>query len=134
MKWGVSVRTPRQSRLYKFVGDTPKESGAVAFAKKMKKKYAKVPGLIVELISVTKAYPPPKRVLHELTQDTLWCPYCVRVRLFYWDRMFEVLRCPACTITTAEFNVRIHNPQAHLWSSERVGRVSRKKVVRRKRS
>jgi hypothetical protein len=97
----------------RFEGDRPSESGAVSFAKDLRRR-----GLAVEVISVRHAYPPPEKMKRPDRPGLLWCPYCVKWREFseaivvHPDyRTPELLRCTICTISIRDAYVRRYNPE-----------------------
>ena len=110
-------------RVYKkFQGNSPRESGAVEFAKQLK-----LNGLSVDVISVRKPFPPPfknkkKEWLgrEEAPQHgLLWCPYCIKWREFHFVSIVmkdgiegpELFRCPVCTVSTQDYWIKLFNPE-----------------------
>jgi hypothetical protein len=84
---------------------------AVAFAKELKKK-----GLSPEVVSARKAFIQTKDQLRPPGPNYIWCPYCVKWRVF---RLLKVKRgdwvgaganrCPVCYITDSDYHVRRYN-------------------------
>jgi hypothetical protein len=98
-------------RFKKFEGDSPKE--AVAFGRKLRDRGLTVLGII----SMRVAYAPPKDKPKPDQYGIMWCPYCVKWRLweFLGVHVGEVvldpeLRCPVCTISINHYWVRYFNP------------------------
>lgn len=114
--WGVSIRSVKAQKM--LIYEKFKKAKQVALA--AKEKYASRPDVIIELISRSKAYPPPAKLKR---QGRLWCPYCCKLRAFYWDTQFDLNRCPICGISDHDYYVRTYN---NLWQSQ----LSDKKVRR----
>lgn len=109
--WNVQFLEDGILKVKVFEGDKPKESGAVDFAKELKRR-----GLSVEVISRRRAYAPP--VGREPDRHgLLWCPYCIKYREFEVAAVVhptyetpELLRCTVCTISVMDAYVRKFNP------------------------
>lgn len=118
MKWGVIVYSP-QVRKEVILEDLDRAKALVIAARE---KYRDRPEVQAELISRTKAFPPPKDF--EINRKRWWCPYCRKVRIFQQDPKIDKLRCPICGISESDFYVRKYN---HLWNFEQVKKVVKKK-------
>lgn len=110
--WNVIWRNTEGKKLIrKFEGDSPRESGAIAFGKKLQSQ-----GWTVDIVSRRKGFAPPTSKLEAPEYGMLWCPYCLKWREF---REFSVktngfrgpliYRCPVCTISIRDFYVRKYN-------------------------
>jgi hypothetical protein len=123
-----------------FEGDSPKESGAVEFAKDKR-----AHGTVVDVISRRRAYPPPLKQQTSPSPGLLWCPYCIKWREFEESIVVRdayetppALRCGVCTISIRDYYVRKYNPELVLRmdveAELRRAKVPDKKVyVRRRR-
>lgn len=67
-------------------------------------------------------------------QGLFWCPYCHVLRKFTRAEDEQNLMCPVCEVTTRDFHVRNHNPNAIVVSeSNRRVRSQNGKPVRKRR-
>jgi len=80
---------------------------AKEIAKKAKKKYEDRPDVVVEIISRTKGFAPPRGSKGRYGE--WWCPYCGKYRRFYNDTELGVRRCPVCGISETAFYVDYYN-------------------------
>jgi hypothetical protein len=94
-----------------FEGDSPKDSGAVSFAKELRGR-----GLSVDIISRRHGFPPPVKMREPPRMGMLWCPYCIKWREFEVIAIShegfttpDLLRCPVCTISIMDYHVRTYN-------------------------
>lgn len=118
MMWAISVRSPRASKMVKFEA-SPKV--AVEKAKAVKRKYAERRDVVVELISLTKAFAPPEGFKRKGSK--WWCPYCRKVRVFLQDSELNLKYCPVCRISDRDWYVRTYN---NLWDKA-LGSVPRRR-------
>jgi hypothetical protein len=95
-----------------FEGNSPKESGAVAFANELRRR-----GLLADVISRRRGFPPPAKMKEPTRLGLLWCPYCLKWKEFQETAVKheeyltpELLRCTTCTISIMDYYVRIYNP------------------------
>lgn len=121
--WKVFFWEDGKKKVRKFEGEKPTE--AIVYAKELKKK-----GLYVEVVSGRKAFRPTPEKQLERNQGELWCPYCLKYRVFKMLAIRKesyttapLLRCPVCTISTEHWYVRRYNdfPGAAsiMWQGER---------------
>jgi hypothetical protein len=97
----------------KFEGDSPRESGAVDFGKRLQASGHNR----VHIVSQRKAFAPPQDKRQAPERGMLWCPYCLKWRNFVetsiqgqdGTRSPIQWRCPICTISVNNFYVRRHN-------------------------
>ena len=119
--WKVIWKTEDGRKLLRkgFNGDSPRESGAVAFGKKLQERGLKD----VTIVSSKKAFAPPLAKQKPPEVGMLWCPYCLKWRFFrelsirYISHRGPLLwRCPICTIS-------IHDPYVKKFNFEMVTRL-----------
>ncbi len=129
--WKVIWTQEGKRLMRRFQGDSPKESGAVAFARKLRGR-----GFVVDgVVSQKKAFPPPKG---KTLGKGVWCPYCVKWRDFrvYAIRKYSIvvppiLRCPVCQISINDGFVRAYNQHVFLEYSI-ISEDKARKAARRK--
>jgi hypothetical protein len=109
--WKVLWDSGERRKFKRFEGDSPKE--AVTFAKKLRNRGLTVLGII----SMKVAYAPPQNKEKPDQYGIMWCPYCVKWRIFEMLAIHVGLvvleadfRCPVCTISINHFWVRSFNP------------------------
>lgn len=111
--WKVIWFEGDKKRVRKFEGDSPKESGAIHFGKRLQ-----ASGLNrVHIVSQRKAFAPPKDKRQAPETGMLWCPYCLKWRHFIETAIMDadgirspvLWRCPICTISVSNFYVRRYN-------------------------
>ncbi len=107
--WGVSIRTPKETRMLIRSGFTE----AKALGKKAKEKFKDHDHVTVELVSRKKVFPPPFG--YTPTRSRFWCPYCAKERIFYRDRDLDLQRCVVCDASTNLFWVRTYN---RIWGKD----------------
>lgn len=112
--WNVLYKEDERLLIKVFEGDSPKESGAVPFAKELR-----LNGITAEVISRRRAFAPqgwPYQV-NPPAPGLVWCPYCVKWREYEEASVVHddyetpsLLRCTVCTISIKDFYVRKYNP------------------------
>lgn len=110
--WNVQFIEDDRVLVKIFEGDSPKESGAVKFAKELKLR-----GLRVDIISRRKGFAPPQLRAEPPGPGLLWCPYCIKWREFEESSVVRgdyetpsLLRCSTCLISIKDYYVRVYNP------------------------
>lgn len=101
--WKVFWWVDGTKKVRHFIAEKPTE--AVAYAKELKKQ-----GHKVEVVSGRKAYRPTDEQRINRESGQLWCPYCIKYRVF---KIFAIrrptyvssalLRCPVCTVSTDNY-------------------------------
>ena len=111
--WKVIWFEGDKKRVRKFEGDSPRESGAIHFGKRLQ-----ASGLNrVHIVSQRKAFAPPRDKRQAPEAGMLWCPYCLKWRHFIEIAIMDAdgikspiqWRCPICTISVNDFHVRRYN-------------------------
>lgn len=95
-----------------FIGDKPRESGAIDFGKKIKER-----GITqVHIVSKIRAFAPPATQRTAPEYGMIWCPYCLKWRFFVEKAVSQsghlgplLYRCPICTISIKDAYVRKYN-------------------------
>jgi len=109
--WRV-VATKNGKRVFKrgFIGDKPRESGAIDFGKKLQ-------ALGYSNVSLISGRPFVKPLSVKVPKGMLWCPYCLKIREFVLralrhpdgTRTPALWRCPVCHISIRDAFVRGNN-------------------------
>lgn len=110
--WKTQWRDEGKLLVKEFEGNSPKS--AVEYGKKLK-----LHGIaVVDVISARQAFPPPPKRAISPQHGLLWCPYCVKWRVFeeaevhYADFYTPSLpRCTVCSISIKDAYVRMYNPE-----------------------
>jgi len=111
--WKVIWFDEGKKLVRKFEGDSPRDSGAVDFGKRLQ-----ASGLNpVHIVSQRKAFAPPKDKNRPPEPGMLWCPYCLKWRHFHEISVMDsdgirspiLWRCPVCTISVRNFYVKRYN-------------------------
>lgn len=111
--WKVIWKTQEGKKLLKkFPGESPKDSGAIAFGKKLQER-----GLLdVSIVSGLRAYGPPIAKRTSPRYGMIWCPYCLKWQEFkefalrlHGLKIPSALRCPVCTISIRDGFVLKYN-------------------------
>lgn len=111
--WKVIWFKDGKKLVRKFEGDSPKDSGAVDFGKRLQRTGSKS----VRIVSQRKAFAPPKDKRQAPVLGMLWCPYCLKWVEFQetsiegsdGTRSPILWRCPVCTISIHNYYVRKYN-------------------------
>jgi len=108
-KWLLSVRTHTARKDFMFDAKEGETSidvyrRAKQEGEKIKLKYGQA--VTIDIISHCQAFKKPNV---PTPKNHLWCPYCRKFRLFYWDEYLEVDRCPICRITKNDYWVKFYN-------------------------
>lgn len=119
-----------------FVGDKPSESGALAFAKKLKGKG--IPVSNIHIVSRRKTFAPPPDKLKAPDPGMTWCPYCLKWREFVEkairkDGLLGPVdwRCPICTVSIHDYYIRMYNPAMIIRYEARKTKVPSEKMLKR---
>lgn len=51
----------------------------------------------------------PDEYIPDIRKGAAWCPYCGSAKLFVWDSLLSVSRCPDCGISAEDYYVRTAN-------------------------
>lgn len=111
--WNVFWLSEDGARKYKkFEGDSPRGSGAIDFAKKLRS-FGRTN---IEIVSRRKAFAPPPKQSKAPEAGMVWCPYCLKWRHFVNTSIRhngikgpQLFRCPICTISIKDYYVRLYN-------------------------
>lgn len=108
--WKVFWREEGKLYFKTFKGRRPTE--AVEFGKSLKRRGI----LVVDVVSMSRAFPPPLHKLKPDRQGLLWCPYCIKWREFKEEGLpnsplLIYMRCPTCSISIKDAYVRTYNPE-----------------------
>lgn len=110
--WNVLFIEGERTLIKVFEGDSPKGSGAIAFAKQKR-----LQGIQADIISRRKGFGPPDNKKDPPSPGLLWCPYCIKWREFEDSSVqrgdYEtpsLLRCSVCLISIKDYYVRRYNP------------------------
>ena len=111
-QWKVQWRSPEDGRLLfkQFHGERPTK--AVEFGKQLKRRGISV----VDIISMSRAFPPPLKKLIPDRRGLMWCPYCIKWREFEerglgTSPLLIYMRCSGCGISVKDAYVRKYNPE-----------------------
>lgn len=110
--WKIIWQDNDHRYIKRFEGESPADSGAVEYGKKLQKR-----GLTVNIVSQRKAFAPPKNKILPPKFGMIWCPYCLKWRDFHevsimgkdGVRSPVQWRCPVCTISIRDHYVRLYN-------------------------
>ncbi len=110
-KWVISVRTHTNRKdltIQSYDAETPTDTyrRAKEHARRIAEKY-KGKGVTVDVISRTLAFKKPDKVV--VGKGHLWCPYCIKPRVFVLDEKLNIERCPVCGVSKHEFYVQRYN-------------------------
>lgn len=116
-KWMLSIRTYHKRRDFIFKRrddetDLQCYQRAKAEMNKLKEKYTGQ-SVTVELISRNQAFKPP--VNYKNPKGHLWCPYCIKPRVFVHDEYRDIDKCCVCGMSTMDFYIKKYN---NLWTLE----------------
>ena len=116
-KWMLSIRTYTQRKDLIFrphEGETDLQcyQRAKGQRDKLIEKY-KGQVITIELISRSKAFKKPANF--KIPKGHMWCPYCIKARIFVFDDRLGVDRCSVCHISDQDFYVKKENG---LWEKE----------------
>lgn len=111
MKWIISVRTHTKRRdivIHTLENETATETykRVKSQAQKIKAQFEGKP-VTVDIISRTQAFKKPEAV--KVPKGHLWCPYCIRPRVFVLDDKLNIERCNVCGVSKHEFYVSKYN-------------------------
>lgn len=109
--WKVIATKNHRTFFKKFVGDKPRESGAIDFGKKLQE----LGYTNVNIVSARKPFTKPLNV--QVPRGLLWCPYCLKIREFIFKGLSHpdgshtpaLWRCPVCHISIRDAAVRTNN-------------------------
>lgn len=125
--WDASKR----KYIRRFPGDKPSSSGALEFGKQLQAR-----GLKPEIVSGSKAFPPPAKLRIAPEEGMIWCPYCLKWRKFHKKAIARegvvgpgLWRCPVCTISIKDAYVRMYNQTMII----RLEGIDRPKVISEKK-
>ena len=107
--WLILVMNTEKFRKFKVHGEDGQSNKEVYQIVKQKASEirAKVHDCTVEVISLTQAFKPPEGKV--APRGHVWCPYCIKWRVFSWSEKLGVYRCPFCGITENDFHYKKHN-------------------------
>ncbi len=107
--WLILVMNMERTRKFKVRGEEGQSNKEVyRIAKqKMDEIKTKVKDCTVELISCVQAFKPPEGKI--APKGHVWCPYCIKYRIFTWSERLGVRRCPFCGITENDFHYKKYN-------------------------
>jgi rubrerythrin len=112
--WAVVLYNSRHKHIEKFhrlKGDPNKGIfGAEDYMERMQKLFEHRTDIVIELISLTKAFPPDEN--QKKRKGLWWCPYCGKYRKFKHNSNLNLKICPICGIGERDFYVRSYN---NLW-------------------
>jgi len=108
--WKVIWKDGNKRYFKKFIGDKPRESGAIDFGKKLQER-----GLSVDIVSARKSFRRPLTV--RVPPGSLWCCYCLKIRVFVYKALrFKdgtwsppLWRCPVCHMSIRDAAIRDNN-------------------------
>jgi glutaredoxin len=109
--WKIIIRSSGNKKILRFMGKSEHTNMQVyekakAYAKELRA--ADTTGRqSIELVSGTKAYGPKKDTV--VPKNHLWCPFCVKARIFLEDNSLGVKRCIVCGISDSDFYVKKYN-------------------------
>ena len=107
--WLILVMNTEKSRKFKVRGEEGQSNKEVYY--KAKEKVAeiqrKVKDCTIDLISCTKAFKPIEG--KKAPRGHVWCPYCIKWRVFAWSEKLGVHRCPYCGISENDFYYKKYN-------------------------
>lgn len=111
MKWVISVRTHTKRRdiiIHSREGETSVETyrRVKAQAANIKSQF-EGKAVTVDVVSRTQAFKKPEKLV--VPKGHLWCPYCIRPRVFVLDDKLDVHRCCVCGVCINEFYVSKYN-------------------------
>jgi hypothetical protein len=111
MKWVISVRTHTKRKDILITSQEGESS--IETYKRVKAQAARIRAqfegkpVTVDVVSHTQAFPKPENV--KIPRGQLWCPYCIKPRVFVLDDKLDVYRCSVCGISKHEFYVHKYN-------------------------
>lgn len=110
-QWMISVRTHTGRRDFLFSkkeGETNLDvyKRAKAEAAKIKAKFGDKP-VVIDIVSRAQAFKKPDG--YKVPRNHMWCPYCIKPRLFHDDDYLDVRRCPVCGISDHDYYVKYYN-------------------------
>ena len=116
-KWMLSIRTYTQRKDVIFKpheGETDLQcyQRAKAQRDKLIEKY-KGQAITIELISRAMSFKKP--VNFQTPKGHMWCPYCIKARIFVEDGRLGIDRCSVCGISDQNYYVKKENG---LWARE----------------
>ena len=122
---------------YKVFKDNDSPKKAVDFGKELKARGI----VVVDVISMRCAFPPPPKRAVAPSPGLLWCPYCVKWREFEESAVIDkdglvgpqLLRCPTCRISVKHAYVRKYNPDLVIQYEMRQEMKARQKEVAKER-
>lgn len=107
--WAIVLHNKVHKHIEKF-GKLEGRYGAERYMKRMKKRFKHRTDIVIEMISLTMAYPPDEE--QKQRKGWWWCPYCRKYRRFKQDSFLNMKRCPVCEVGEREFHVKQYN---NLW-------------------
>jgi hypothetical protein len=126
--WRTQWVEEHKTKTKRFENEKP--TRAVEFGKQLKSRGI----MVVDVISMRRAFPPPLKHSISPKPGLLWCPYCLKWREFieaevkYPDFMTPILlRCPICRISVKDAYVRMYNPEIVIQYEMRAEMKSRQK-------
>lgn len=111
-KWGVVIMSPKAQKRLKIDGPLKKAKKIALMAKE---KYKDRPDVQVYLFSRNDTFAPPEDWRPRKGRHFYWCPYCGKERKFYLNPRWSTYQCPVCTMTTADYYIKLYN---RLWEKE----------------
>ena len=107
--WMILVMNTESFRKFRMRGEPGQSNKEVYHAAKEKvaEIQSKVKHCTVDLISCSKAFKPPEG--KSAPRGHVWCPYCIKWRVFSWYEKWGVHRCPFCGITENDFDYKRYN-------------------------
>lgn len=139
--WGVIwFKEGKKFKRLGFYGLKPSESGALDFAKKLKREG--IPVADIHVISANHAFQTPVKQLRPPEPGMMWCPYCLKWRHFFYrfirhhdgSRSPTLWRCPICSISTHDAYVRRYNPVQYLVLEGKENKLPSEKMIRRRQT
>ena len=111
MKWVISVITHTKRRditIHSHENEAVMETykRVKAQAARLRAQFDGKP-VTIDVISRTQAFRKPDNVT--VPKGHMWCPYCIRPRVFVLDEKLNVERCNICGVSKHEFYVSKYN-------------------------
>jgi hypothetical protein len=135
--WNVIWFQDKKKYIKSFEGELPRVSGAVDYAKKLRKR-----GIVeVFVTSRRKAFAPPLAKKEPPQSGLLWCPYCLSWREYIYRAIRTnglvgpfVWRCPICSVSINDYWVKRFNPlMVEVLDARNKVHIPSEKLIRRRR-
>lgn len=106
--WKVIIRYAGTKRTIRMKGRVNMDvfNKAKAYAQEMKEADTEKV-MNIDLVSGTRAYPVKKGT--HIPKNHLWCPYCIKPRVFLEDSVSGNRKCTVCGISDSDFYVKNYN-------------------------